>query len=336
MLFLWYGYIRVVLAVYTVHHVWMYHDGMMDMGTEIIFNQTRRILAESYQVHLLTDASLLQIAPDITLPHNYQSLIPQHKSDVVRLNILERMGGWYLDTTTLVTDSHILQRWMEVINRSHAEFFGLCYNQCPHKLIESSLLFSRQNGSFVGAWATEMRHAIEDGERQYIYETYRSGVTIPYQLFRPYPYAKPYLVVYAAEQMARERKIPRTTMVQTENAKLSIYKLLNDCRYESGCVVQAMQKNLLYHLYPITKIYGAYRKKLWPGSTVYDAENYRSQERFKSGINVSVLLTMTLYIQVTLQFLMLYGIAKTLFSRTQSMGCALHHQLKGSLERFQQ
>ena len=82
------------------------------------------------------------------VPNNFATLIPAHKSDVVRLNVLYRYGGLYMDATVMLHDD-VWRLLSQYRDRPLLAF------QLPHRpnFVENWLLYApRANAATIKLW----------------------------------------------------------------------------------------------------------------------------------------------------------------------------------------
>ena len=248
------------------NNVWMYYDGELPQLLLTLYQRAHDVLKYNWNLQLLTPLSLHLFLDSQSFPKTFHLYTPQAQSDLIRLMLLKKYGGWWIDVSTIInSDLFMIQARQESI-RTNASFFGYCFKQCPRGLIESSLIYAPKRSLFIQAWEEEYNEALLLGRSAYIYQSYRNGIDLPIQLFKPYPFIYPYFTIYATEKVALVRQIPRNTTIRTHDANTQIYKLLNDCRWQLNCSILALRSELTHRRYQVTKLWSWWRGKAWPGS----------------------------------------------------------------------
>ena len=130
-----------------------------------------RTQCPDYEIHVLNGANLADHVPPEHLPPGFAQLHPTKQSDWLRLYLVRRHGGYWLDATTLLTQP---LDWMDAARRAQgAEFVGFFLEGFTHDprypVVESWIFGAPAQTPFVGAWQEEFHHAlIEQGTDAYL------------------------------------------------------------------------------------------------------------------------------------------------------------------------
>lgn len=105
------------------------------------------------------------------LPAGFAQLHPTKQSDWLRLYLVRHHGGYWLDATTLLTES---PDWLENLRQAHgAEFAGFFLQGFTHDparpVVESWAFGAAAHAPFVSAWQDEFHRAlVEQGPDAYL------------------------------------------------------------------------------------------------------------------------------------------------------------------------
>ena len=246
--------------------VWMYYDGALPALLEQILRKTQTILAHNWTVRVLTPKDLPLLLDVNSFPSTFSLYATQMQSDLIRLRLLEKYGGWWIDVSTIINSDVFMNEMLEEVILANASFGGYCYKQCPRQLIENGIFYAQQGSEFVHAWNEEFTRALSFGRENYIYSLYRSGVDLQTQIFYTYPEINPYFASYAAQRAVLARRVPRNISIVTRDSEDVIYKLFQECEWEELCGIAALQTELVMPKYPVTKVWSQWRRKAWPGT----------------------------------------------------------------------
>ena len=111
----------------------------------------------------------------------------------------------------------------------------------------------------------EQLHAF--GQKNYIYQVFRSGVTFPSIIFDDYPNLHSYMCAFVSFQVVLERRIPRSTQIIIKLGSDTIFQMQEDCNYDMKCMKQESRRQLANPTYPIVKFNTWLRRRVWPNST---------------------------------------------------------------------
>lgn len=255
--------------------MWSFYDREMPAPIKEMFDETVKNVNNSWKFFYLTYDNLSLYLNTSTFPSHLRSVLPAQQSDYIRMRLLEQYGGWWIDTALIINNNNIMEEFYDEIVEKKAEFFGVCNLQCPRKLIEDGFIYAPKGSIVIRKWREEMEKIHKVGQKNYIYNTYRSGVTIPFCLFEPrYPKVNPYMTAFAAEQKVLDRLIPRNTSLVLRYGNETLYKWLsfmysNNLKYEDVYYNKKLRRS-----FPLIKINTYIRRNLFKGQgtvTAYDA-----------------------------------------------------------------
>lgn len=242
--------------------VWMYYEGNLSKSIERMVTITLSTLQKRWIVTLLNATTLSQYLPVEEFPSTFPLLSSQLKSDVIRLALLERYGGWWIDVTSIVANDSFMEDARERCIQTKSHLFGYCFTECSRRQVESNFLYAPLHSVIIKVWNKEIQNALLQGTTNYMYNVHRSGVGLPGGLFVPYPKIEPYFLVYATEQVALDTHYPRCPIL-VDRAITQIYKLQYDCKWNRTCLRSSMNNELVEPRYAATKISHAYRQLFW-------------------------------------------------------------------------
>jgi Capsular polysaccharide synthesis protein len=133
--------------------VWTYWEGAPSRVVQACI-ESWHCYNKDVKIIKLSEKNLTDFLPDFPLLD--QGVRHQHKSDLIRLMLLERYGGVWLDASTLLCENI---RWIfsALDNKSEALLF---FNQNRHEyridykqpILENGFIAARANSSFIKAW----------------------------------------------------------------------------------------------------------------------------------------------------------------------------------------
>lgn len=194
--------------------IWIYwHDEVINSPiTNICIDQIRK-LHLTYQINLVHWNSLRLFLPDF--PNlNLDNIKLAQLSDLVRLMLLERYGGVYLDASTFLTKSI---DWIINLCGSERSSFAAYFtneNTTDSKFptIENWCLISCPNHAFISDWLGEYRCAIESGDPDTFYAT--SNLLSKSESIMGYAY---YTCYYSAQLLIRRSQDYKLLLLEADN-----------------------------------------------------------------------------------------------------------------------
>ena len=251
--------------------IWMYFDRELPDSISAMVSITNTTLRSHWAITMVDSNNLFNFLPPSIFPPHFSALVPAHKSDFIRVKLLERYGGWWLDSTLVVSSLVWFESIYSTIVTSSSQFFGVCHHMCPSsRHVETSFLFAPLNSTVLRYWSNEIDKLHTIGTENYMYNAYRGGVTFTDHAFQPYPMVYPYLDIFVSFQVVLQRLIPRHLPLTLLRGRDTIYKINFDCHYNVKC----MREKILTELnnpgstrYPFMKINTWLRKSIWKDST---------------------------------------------------------------------
>ncbi len=117
-----------------------------------ILIQKHQYSGKGYQLHFINDTNLNDYIEYI--PEGFDNLRPAHKSDYIRVSVINRFGGIWLDSDNLVMSN--LDYYFDIIE-SGTGFF------VKQQQISIAFFGSKKDNPFLIEWLARSRHKIERG-----------------------------------------------------------------------------------------------------------------------------------------------------------------------------
>lgn len=147
--------------------IWIYWDGELPQLVERCI-QVIREKNPAFTVTLLNSGNVGQYCN--AQYDDIENMSPQHKADLIRLNLLYQFGGIWLDASTILNRD---LNWIEeLMQENHAEIFSYYRSKNTtvpaFPVMENWLIAVTQGNQFIKAWLDELIHANQLGAKQYI------------------------------------------------------------------------------------------------------------------------------------------------------------------------
>lgn len=266
----------LIILVYTTVYsynkppkiIWTYwNDQNIPPLVEKIMSHRARILTGWKQI-IVSDSTIKQY---VEPPDVYYTLGQTHKSDWLRLALIKKYGGCWMDATIIVNSEEALNEIYEENNRRKSEFTGFytplgLIQDNKSTFIESWCILAPRGSRVIDAWYDEYVKACKMGFLEYK----KSSLKI--HNFSPHIY-KPdnedvYLTVYAACQMAIQKRLGGVSNILLYNSYDTMYKLHWQCwdddkkDYDHDCIANRIRDDPSVKQMAFIKITGHTRKFL--------------------------------------------------------------------------
>lgn len=148
--------------------IWVYWDSVQLPAFTDICIKNLKIKFNDYHVHVLNSENYHEFIDEMIFPVNIKLA---HKSDLIRLSLLKKYGGIWIDATSIVFEDF---DW--ILKNCSGDDVFLCYSDdCTQNqqkpIAENWLIAAPPNSQFIIDWLEEFRKSIfsEVGEEYYNY-----------------------------------------------------------------------------------------------------------------------------------------------------------------------
>lgn len=284
--------------------IWSFYDRELPLPIREMVDTTLENIEGKWKFYFLTYENVSSYIDISKFPPWFYGYLPAHQSDFIRLLLLEKYGGWWIDSSIIINDNLVLEDLYKECVDKKCELVAICNKQCPRKMIENSFFYAPKGSEVIKEWVKEVSQVHELGRENYMYSLYRTGVTIPSDVFWPkYPVMSPYLSSFAAQQKALDRLVPRNTSLVIHKGQDLLFKLNYDCKLNIKCIKKNYMNKNKRKEYPIIKLNSYVRLELFKReNTVTAYDSFVEPHELKEGMNISLLLLFHLCVGFTLKF----------------------------------
>ncbi len=198
--------------------IWTYWEGKKSPTVEACFNNWH-LHCPNYDIRILEQSDIYNYLPDF--PPLSRHLPPQKISNLVRLMLLEKYGGIWMDGSILLTQS--LDWLIDLAQRDGSDTLAF-YNEFIEEyepdhnrpIIENGLIVSTPDSSFITSWRKEYQRCIasSDYENYYPAMTNFNNLT---KLFKNKDRLSYFVCYIAAQQVMTESHLHALTLINAED-----------------------------------------------------------------------------------------------------------------------
>jgi hypothetical protein len=200
-----------------------------------------------WTVHFLDKHSVYDYISKSEFPHKYNSLKPAHKADWIRLTLLSKYGGAWMDASILLNDAAALDQLRQQSIHKQSAFTGFSYrNNEPGQAslrgislyIENWFIMAPKESIIIKLWLEEYEKAIAMGFMPYRHSLEKAGVNLSRIFEKP---TSTYLTQHACLQNVLQKRLPRILPMIVLPAEDSAFKLRVTCDSDSECIMNALK-----------------------------------------------------------------------------------------------
>lgn len=255
--------------------IWSYwHEGKLPESVKICIESWKKNNL-TYKIYFLNKDSIFEFLPDFKF-EDYYIENPVFYCDLIRLLLLDKYGGIYLDSSVFLNQS--LNEYLNCVNNNNLDL--LCFSTGGHNndnkfpITESWFLISNFNNSFLKIWFNVLDSAFRNNNPQnYFEKNYQEAYLSVNQERRDYYF------IYMASQVALREVVDIKIgfLDSTVNGfyynykfkfnydKIAKYLLLDKSYNEFPSVIKLINKNrvsidkyIMKKLYKKNSMFGKY------------------------------------------------------------------------------
>lgn len=242
--------------------IWMFWDKEeLPNHISLIYNNNKKILND-WDINLLNNNNIKDYLDFDSFQKNYESLAIQAKTDLIRLKLLNKYGGIWMDASIIINSKTEFEKMFNdtVNNKVELSAFTLYEKDDSfkyHQYIESWFLIAPKNSYIISLWLEEFEKAINmgfDEYNKYITDTLKVKICNEINKFGSY------LTIHKTLQVVLQNKIvdkdytPKLLLFKSED---NMFKLYSNCNWDNNCIKDTFENNLEIKNIPYIKLTGS-------------------------------------------------------------------------------
>jgi len=202
---------------------------------------------DGWTVKFLNKKDLAQYIHPSSYPIGYDKLKPAHQADWIRLYLLSKYGGVWMDASIVLNDGSALNRLYQESIQKQSQFTGFTFKNDEPKCrsprgislyVENWFIMAPKGSSVVYAWNQEYEKAIQMGFLEYRHELERRQVDT-HLIYGDK--MDTYLTQHACFQAVVQKQfywLPSMIFLQAED---SMFKLHMKCKFDPTCTIRLLR-----------------------------------------------------------------------------------------------
>ena len=216
---------------------------------------------KGWDVRFMNLNTVRDYIPDSAYPANYNDLVPANKSDWMRLYLLNKYGGCWLDAGIIINDTTIFNKIYNesVVTSSDLTVFKSSSKNFRHKtgieiplIIDSWFILAPVGSQIIQAWLDEITYAIDIGLLQYKRKVIKEGTNISRIQFKDEN--DTYLTVHICIEHVLQKKLETIPRMLILSSKDSMFKIQNECNWDNDCISHRMNNDPDSKMLPYIKL----------------------------------------------------------------------------------
>jgi hypothetical protein len=248
---------------------WSYWDKNTPPIIEKIIEERKKAMSD-WKIILLTDKTIKEYIDMNSTPKGYDNLKPQHQADWIRLKLLEKYGGLWLDSSIIVNEGEAINEIYNSALARRPELIAFTLNKPKSvEYIENWFIMAPTKSHLIRKWLREYEKAISMGFEKYRAYVLGQNITISKDIYTTDP-KNVYLTQHACIQVVlKQLGVFCSARVLLYPAERNMFKIHTDCKWNSKCIIDKISNGRDVKSLPFIKLRG--------GEKIIDYERYFSQ-----------------------------------------------------------
>lgn len=220
--------------------IWSYWDSINTIP-ETVSNiiKNRNKVLHDWEPRLLTEETIGDYIGKDEYPDNYNGLAHCHKADWIRLYLLNKYGGVWLDASIIINSRDRFNAIYDASIKKKSQVTAYYLGDVPLDFVENWYIMAPKNSYIINKWYREFTRAIEIGFINYKKELMQNGIRVS-QIYLYGPEGT-YLTMHAAMQKLIQSKEILENDLLLYNSCESMYKLHCDCQWQGQCMIEKLK-----------------------------------------------------------------------------------------------
>lgn len=224
--------------------IWSYwhSDDMPEQIRQIQQNNKRKLMG--WNIVIVTKSNKYKFIEKADDKYaNWYTLSHAHYADWMRLYLLKKYGGVWMDASIIINSAkHLNHLWNESVIHNY-ELTGFNLNaledkSTEHPVIENWFIMAPRGSEIISLWFEEFEKALDMGFLQYKNNSIKNGVK--YQNIFKNGYFDIYLTQHGCLQVVLQKRINRKPRIFYENAVNTMLKIQGECNWKQDCFKEKM------------------------------------------------------------------------------------------------
>ena len=200
----------------------------------------KKEMDSKWNIILLNRNTVYKLISKNDFPKNYEKLQPPAKTDWIRLYLLKKYGGLWMDISIVLNDPQEIEDIYNIIMNSNK---NLCvYEMSHHRIkvnnkeypgIENWFIMAKSKNDIISKWLIEFEYAIEIG-----FDKYSEYINKNNYILSSGCKKYKYLTSYRCIQVVMQKYDINLDEIYIKDAKETMYKIFQDPQYmlENKCM----------------------------------------------------------------------------------------------------
>ena len=241
--------------------IWVYWGDNTPICIKNILKNNTSIIKE-WEINFLTDATLSKYIPDKDLPVLFKKINIIQKADWIRLYLLEKYGGFWVDAGIIINNEDAINKLRDESIKKQSIYTGFYLDA---RLIDNNLysyvecwcIMVPKNSPIINAWRKEFEKAINMKFYKYK-KIVQKKLNLKYIFGGKYDiYLTLHACFYNISQYFDSEIKKHIILYKAED---TMFKLHTECNWDDKCIQHRLNTDKTVKTIPYIKLVGQNRK----------------------------------------------------------------------------
>ena len=222
--------------------IWSYWDTNTPKSVQQIMENNTHILS-GWSYRFLTSETLSQYIDPTQFPEQVKKLGPQHQADYIRLALLKKYGGVWLDSSIILNSASELNRMRREVEATRSELAVFTLGEPEETYVENWFIMAPTHSPILEEWLHEYDTAVRKGFHEYKKEIFTRNIHINERIYKKDD-NEVYLTQHACFQAVfQKRTSSQKRSILLYKSEHSMFKLHIDCDWKVHCIKDKLKNN---------------------------------------------------------------------------------------------
>lgn len=240
--------------------VWTHWDSENPPPYVVKNIERMRKMLPDWDVRMITTDQFLSSINQEEIPPGFETLIVEHQADWIRLKLLKKYGGCWIDSGVILNQS-INNLYRDCASKkADLLVFKILGSQTNplYPIAENWFIMAPPESPMVSLWLEEHERAIKMGFQRYKDRLKEEGVDLQNLMKSPKDI---YLTQHGCYQKVIQQRMPDTNVVY-HVAEDTMFKLHSNCKWDKQCIENKLKDVAYCRTIPYIKLRGTDRKNV--------------------------------------------------------------------------
>ena len=255
-------FVVILIIPYFIHsytsytlpkRIWCYWDRNVPKSVQNNIDNNKKILYD-WEYTVITETTLHQYLNPETFPDQFVTLSSPHKADYIRLELLKKYGGVWLDGGIVVHSRYEFNKLYREGVAAKTQLSAFTLTEKEELYIENWFIMAPLQSPVIELWSLEYTLAVKQGFLQYKKALFQEqDIEIIEKIYKKGD-DNIYLTQHACLQAVLQKRLKKHVQILLYKSEYTMFKLHFECDWKSDCIKGRMKNDPSIKKIPFIKL----------------------------------------------------------------------------------